>query len=217
MIIPFFYSVGEAKRHIKRLHAAFHHYDVRKQAHGGAIEELRLQQVYSLVAQALGFRRWEDLRHALSCVHAPRYIDSMSKPDALIRILGERFSGLLGDANQTDTITAAIHFAGFGCSHAKYARAAHLAAPALASGMSARQLATVMWVEHHFNRGQRYPSKDYVALDYLRRLVIAKYLGRPLPQKPSGMKLSAEARIYEALLYRYLGMHSMASPKIGVA
>ncbi|WP_397474927.1 hypothetical protein [Pusillimonas sp.] len=206
MVIPAFRDSAEAKRHITRLHVAFAHYEIRQQSQEGCASSVSLQQVYSLVARVLGYERWEDLFRALTCAPEARYVDldGLSIRNAAAEALSRRFASLLGNINQADAIKAAIHFSGFGCSPAEYLRQICISKHILSTGMTASQFATVSWVDESFSRGVRHGMKDYDALDYLRRLVIAKYLGRPIPPRPLGLRITPDARIYERLLYRYL-------------
>lgn len=204
MPILLFRDVFDAKKHTQWLCRAFEHYDVYRRSPEGKQVPFTLQQTHTLVASMSGFQRWEDLSHALVCPHLPRYIDMEDDREGFVAQLAILVAQEVDERVPTRHIAAAFHFVGFGCSPKVHERAVRTAKATRNTGMTAVQLATVQWVEESFGRGTRYGVDNPEALDFLRKKVIAKYLGRPIPSKPRGVKITEGDRIYEKLLCRYL-------------
>lgn len=208
-----FRDINEAQKHIKRLHRAFLHYEVYRSSSDGSAAPFSLQQVYSLVARISGFERWEDLAVALVRRHVTRYLDYQANGTACIRAERDAAVARIAAkaAKEVDAqvpfrhIEVAFHAVGFACSPKAHEWAMSFIRPALKSGLTAVQLSTVMWVDESFSRATRYrAAANYEALDFLRRKVLAEYLGRPLPRRPRGVKVTEDDRSYEKMLRRYL-------------
>src|SRR5690606_19290398 len=161
-----------------------------------------LQQIYHLVANTMGFCRWEDLSTALSHPHTPRYLDQDADLEQRIRALAQRFANHLGESRSIERFDSAITVTGFGCSPAKYASSKRFFETLLATGLTATQLGMVTWVNEAFRWGTRYGVPNYGALYFLKEKSLAKYLGQPIPPKPRGVKISKDDKGYERMLCR---------------